>query len=498
MAVEIHTLGGFELVLDGRATDELKNRPTCSAVLAYVAVEHKVARDSVLAVLWPEWSETRARHALSQTLYQLRKNLGPERLLTRGQELRLADGIGVDVAAFEHALRERRFVEAVELYGGRFLHGWAFRGTAAFHHWLDGQAERLARLHRTACRGGIAASVDAGDREGARALAERWVDVEPDGSEAHRQLIRLLVEDGEREGALERYAALEKRLAESGMVPGPEILEVVAAARPSRRSLPSGIAPRHETPHQRIVVLPFAHAGPPRLSHLTYGLGDETTRWLSRHPGLAVVARSSAFAFLGSPRSLLEIGNELKVDHVLEGTVRWNAAASPATAVVSPQLVRVRDGKQLWAAQWETDIEGVGNFHVRLADRTLSALGLTAPSSPVEAEGSDPRGASAHELYVRGLQHWHQRSPSGLEAAIDLFLQVIELHPFHARAYAGLALAYAMMPSFLGETPGTWMPRAKHAAERALELDLDVPEGHLAMGVIAWNRDLDAASAGRH
>lgn len=497
MTGRIQTLGGFDIVIDGRATDVLKNRPTCSAVSIYLALERKATRDSILAILWPESSESRARHSLSQTLYQLRGLLGTDWLVRKGQELRLAEGIAVDAADLERALRERRFGDAAALYGGRFLEGWHFRGPATFQHWVDRQAERLESLYRTASRRGIAACLDAGDRAGARALAERWAGVEPYASEPHRELIRLLVEEGKHEAALDCHAVFERRLAELDLLPGPEIEEAIAPAR-SRRSPPlSGVA-RESVPLPRIVVLPFTHAGPSERAHATYGLADEATVRLARHSGLAVIARSTAFTFAGKARSPREIGEQLQVDYVLEGTVRWRRAGTKAIAIVCPRLVRMRDGRQLWAQQLETDDRGIAKLHVPVVDRVLSTLRLPPLPRSAETAPGEARNPAAHELYLRGLQHWHQRSPAGLQAAVDLFIQAIELEPGHGRAYAGLALAYAVMPSFLGDTPAAWMPRAKHAAERALELDPEGPEAHLARGVIAWNQDLDGTLAGRH
>jgi DNA-binding SARP family transcriptional activator/TolB-like protein/tetratricopeptide (TPR) repeat protein len=496
MTIEVQTLGGFQVTVDGQAAEGVMNRPTCSAALVYLATEGKATRDTVLATLWPDRSESRARHALSQTLYQLRRILGREALPAKRQELRLADSVRVDAAEFVLAVRQERYVEAVAFYGGRFLEGWHFRSAAPFEHWVDRQVERFASLHRTACRRSIRTLLDANDRSGARALAEHWAEVEPEGAEAHRELIRLLVKEGEHDAARACFAAFERRLAELDMTPGPDVVEAVAPARARRPSTPVDVIGRHATSQPRIVVLPFAHTGPARYAHLTYGLADETTVRLSRHPGLAVIARSSAFTFMGRARSLIEIGAEMRVDHVLEGTVHWDVSGPSTTAVVSPQLVRVADGRQLWAAQLETDGEDVHNLPVRLADRALSALGL--PPSGDRKGTAEPPDPEAYELYVRGLQHWHQRTSAGISAAIDLFIRAIELEQGYASAYAGLALAYAMMPSFVGDTPNTWMPRARRAAERALDLDPDNAEGHLAMGIIAWSRDLDEMSARRH
>lgn len=496
MPIALQFLGGLEVIADGREMDDLRNRPVCSALLVYIATEHGVTRDSAVAVLWPERSEARARHALSQALYQLRKILGAGCLKASGQQLRLARDVRVDVSEFSRLVDEGSSLEAVKRYGGRFLGGWHLGGTTAFQHWADRKSEQLASRFRTACRRGIAESLEAGDKEQARTVAQRWVEVEPAGSEAHRELIRLLVEDGELDAAREIYASLETRLADAGVLPPPD---VAAAIAPAQTWLPAHGPSRSHTAHpERILVLPFAHAGPPEYAHLTDGLTDETTIRLSRHRDLAVISRSSAFTFAGQARSPIEIGTEMQVEYVLDSAVRWQRAGSSAMAVASPQLVRVEDARQIWSAQLEIARDDVADLHVRLADQVAIRLGLAPLPEKAEAVIADRPNREAYELFLRGLQHWHQRSPAGLEAAIDLFIQAIEIDHSYARAYAGLALAYAMMPSFAGDAPGTWMPRGKRAARRALELDPDIPEGHLAMGIIAWNSDLDEAGAGRH
>lgn len=499
MTIDVQVLGGLRVLADGYEIDDLMGRPTCLAVLVFIAVERRVTRESVLGLLWPDREETRARHALSQTLYQLRRILGTDWVERHGQELRLARDVRVDVGDFTDALERRSLDAGITAYRGRFLEGWRLHATAAFEHWVDRQAQRLTHLYRDACQRSIAAYLAGGDRTHAIEVARLWTAAEPTGSAGHRALIELLIADGQYEAARECYAVLEARLAEWGMVPSAEVVAASAPVRTGPKApLPAAAEGPPTSSAPRIAVLPFAHAGPAEFGHLTDALADETTVRLSRHPGVAVTARSSTFRFTARAQSPIEIGKELQVDYVLDGAVRWRRGGSVVTAVVSPQVLRVRDGRQVWAAELEIDRQGVADAHLQLARRTLAVLGLPPLPGPGGAGPADPRDARAYELYLRGLQHWHQRSPAGLAAAIDLFIQAIELDQGYARAYGGLALAYAMMPSFLGESSAAWIGRARRAAARALDLDADVVEGHMAMGVIAWSHDLDAAVARQH
>ncbi|MGD2070245.1 MAG: BTAD domain-containing putative transcriptional regulator [Gemmatimonadota bacterium] len=487
-------LGGFRVWRGDDEVDALKSRPTCAALLSFVAVEGSVTRDQAVALLWPDSDRRRSRHALSQALYQLRRTLGSDWIVTRGQEIRLGSDLEVDTRRAEEAFAGGVYEEALRWLDGRFLQGWHLRATVPFQEWVEERERHYRALHRDASRRRIASCLDSGDVEGAIETARRWVRMEPSFEEATAGLVRALVAARRFQGALEAYEACARRLAEVGGVPGSELTTLLAAVKAGIQAtrgemMAPGPARR---PEHRIVVLPFVHVGPPEHGHFTDGLSDDVTHRLSSRTDLAVIARSSALHVVREGRTLREIGQALEVDSILEGRVRRDEAAVRTRA----EHVRVSDGERLWTVEIETGAEELATHAERIARRAAAALGLP-PRNLDAREGAEGGRSPAYELCIRGLQHWHRRSGGELRDAIDLFVRAIEADPGFARSYGCLALAYAMVPSFTGASPRPWMPRARHVVSLGLDLDPDLVEGHMARGIIAWSFELDADAAGR-
>lgn len=488
-------LGGFAVTRGALEVDALKSRPSLAALLSFVAVEGSVTRDQAAALLWPDADHRRGRHALSQALYQLRKILGRGWIVTRGQEIRLGEGVEVDTSQADEAFRRGSMEDALQWLGGRFLEGWHLRATVPFQEWVAGRERHYRDLHRDACRRRLASLLERGDVGEAIDTARSWVRTEPDFEDATTALVRSLHAAGRFQGALEAYQAYADRLVEIGGTVGPELTGLLAGVRAGLRGS-EGVAPATPTggPAHRVLVLPFIHAGPEDRAHRTDGLTDDVTHRLSRRADLAVIAPTSALQVLREGRTLVEIGRALRVDSIVEGRVRWGGRGVRASA----QHVRVSDGTRLWAMEIEAGPGEMVTLSKRLARRAVGALGLPPePSDEGPADGGRET-SPAWELCLRGLQHWHRRSRGGLREAVDLFLRAIEADPSFPRSYGCLALAYAMMPSFTGASPGDWMPRAFRVVGRALDLDPDLVEGHLARGILAWTFDVDADTAGRH
>jgi DNA-binding SARP family transcriptional activator len=150
--IRLRTLGRLDLESAARPlAQSLLTGPKRAALLVYLACESRggfVRRDAILPLLWPDLDQADARHALRNTLSILRKFLGSDAVVSRGkEEIALAEGaLWADVAAYEDALAELRYEDAVALYQGEFLDGFHVPGAGpAFEHWLDGIRDRLAR-----------------------------------------------------------------------------------------------------------------------------------------------------------------------------------------------------------------------------------------------------------------------------------------------------------------------------------------------------------------
>ncbi len=232
MTVRLNTLGHPSVFLGGEQLPALPGKPVTFGLLVYLAVEREATRDKLVSVFWPESPQEKARHTLSQTLYELRQSLGEAWIESIGNTVRVEDGVWVDCREFADLAEAGRTAEAVALYPGHFLEGVYLAQTHAFEEWAERHRARLSRKHRAAIDALISGCLSRGDPEGALAAAWKWVGLDPldDGGQQH--LIRLLAETGARSEALsqyDRYVALLE--AELGLPPLDETVELVESIR---------------------------------------------------------------------------------------------------------------------------------------------------------------------------------------------------------------------------------------------------------------------------
>lgn len=268
--IEFVTLGGSSLRRDGADFTALLAHTQKVALLSYLAVEGPAARDRLLALFWPEREEEKARHALSQVLYALRRELGEGTLNVVGDRVSLApDALAVDVKAMETAAQAERWEEVVELYGGPFLDQLHLPESPGFDEWQTRTRAWVSALARKAFSKVIESRHGAGDAAGALEVANRWAKLEPLEDEAQHALIALLAMSGDRAGALAQYEAYGRRLTEeleveplaatvamverirAGEVPESPLLQdaLPAAASPGapgpEAAVPGGVAGAH-------------------------------------------------------------------------------------------------------------------------------------------------------------------------------------------------------------------------------------------------------------
>jgi serine/threonine-protein kinase len=218
-------------------------QPRRLALLAYLAVappQDFLRRSTLLATFWPEQDEGHGRAALRQALHFLRHALGPEVLVTRGdEEVRLDhDACWCDVRAFDAAIAARRFEEAVELYRGDLLAGFYIADGAEFEPWLDRHRDRLRRAFTSALETLAIRCEEASDHAGAADHWHRLVACVPENGRVVLRLMQALAHAGDRTAALRQadaYAALLQR--EFGADPDPAVTALVELLRrPPRAS----------------------------------------------------------------------------------------------------------------------------------------------------------------------------------------------------------------------------------------------------------------------
>ena len=248
----LRTLGSVELEgASGPQADAVTRGPKRLALLVYLAIDPPRGfkrRDALAALLWPELDQQRARHALRNTLHELRKALGDGALASRGsEEVGLsAEALWCDVVAFDETLAAGRREEALALYRGPFLEGFHVPGAAPeFEHWVNRQRDRLTVSHAAALE---ALAEDREAREDFRAAAEQWrllLAHHPWNGRVVFRLMHALEAAGDRAEALRRADAYRARLREElAAEPDPE----VAALAARLRQAPSRAPDRNDTP----------------------------------------------------------------------------------------------------------------------------------------------------------------------------------------------------------------------------------------------------------
>ena len=234
--LRLRTLG--TLALDGvpQTTGAAALQPRRLAMLAAVGAElDGISRDTLLGLLWPEASEARARHALNQSLYALRRAAGIDDLFVGTHRLRLnPDRITVDRWEFERALADGKHEVAAQLYAGPFLHGVFISDTPEFERWMEAERARLARAYVGALHE-LAASADAREAGSSITWWRRLTAVDPLDSRATLGLMRALAATGDYAGAIREAQEHEQRMrTELGIAPVQEVPDLARSLRERR------------------------------------------------------------------------------------------------------------------------------------------------------------------------------------------------------------------------------------------------------------------------
>jgi len=245
---------------------------------------------------------------------------------------------------------------------------------------------------------------------------------------------------------------------------------------------------------QTVAVLPFENLGRPEDAYFADGMTEELGNRLTGLSGLRVIARSSAKQYKGTTKPLRQIGQELGATYVLEGTVRWEKAGDTTSRIrVSPELIRVSDGTSVWAHGYDAVMSGVFSVQSEIAEQVAGALNVALAAPEREALGARPTAnAQAYDLYLQGHSYYQRDySEHNLKSAETLLRQAIELDSGFALAWAELAQVHDRTYWFYYDRTDQRLELARAAAERALQLQPGLPEGHLALGYYYYHGHLD-------
>ncbi len=259
-------------------------------------------------------------------------------------------------------------------------------------------------------------------------------------------------------------------------------------------------APGADNGRPMLVVLPFDNLGSPNDEYFADGITEEITSRLAQVSGLGVVSRQSAGQYKDSNKSLREIGEELRVQYVLEGTIRTERVPDGIGQVrVTPQLIRVSDDTHLWADRYTADLVPGELFAIQsnIAEQVASALGVTLLGSEHEGVASRPTdNLEAYEAYMRGLERYHRSyDEADLRAAEVELRQAVSLDPDFALAHATLSHVHNNLFWFSYDISPTRAALSRASAERALAIDSALPEAHIAMGEYLYHGERDYEGA---
>jgi len=242
-----------------------------------------------------------------------------------------------------------------------------------------------------------------------------------------------------------------------------------------------------------IAVLPFENLGGAEDAYFAAGMTEEVTSRLSGVEGLGVISRTSAAQYEGSSKPLREIGRELGVDYVLEGTVRWAPGPEGHDRVrITPELVRVADDTQLWTDRYDGVLKDIFAVQSNIARSVVSELGVALLGSGVESIEHEPtENLAAYQAYLRSAD-----AESHYDA-IALLERAVELDPSFAEAWARLANQHAYLYRWGGEKTPFRLACADSTLERALALAPDDPEVLYGAGYTYYfaHNDYDRAAA---
>jgi eukaryotic-like serine/threonine-protein kinase len=246
----------------------------------------------------------------------------------------------------------------------------------------------------------------------------------------------------------------------------------------------------------RIAVLPFENLGSAEEGYFADGITEEITSRLAMIPTLGVISRTSAEQYRATDKSIKEIGRELGVAYILEGSVRWEKSPKGSRVRVTPQLIRVSDDRHLWSGRFDETLAEVFEVQSRIAEQVAAELDLALRQPDHEALAAKPtENLQAYDFYLRGNDLLTKAGdPEALQRAERMYVQATELDPAFALAFARLGRARIWQFHFSERTVGK-LQAARAAVDSALALDGELPEAHLAQGQIHYWGELDYEAA---
>jgi TolB-like protein/tetratricopeptide (TPR) repeat protein len=239
----------------------------------------------------------------------------------------------------------------------------------------------------------------------------------------------------------------------------------------------------------RIVVLPFENLGPPQDAYFAAGVTEEIMSRLASLQGLAVISRTTAIGYDRKGKTIPQIGADLGVDFVLEGTVRWDRSRGGEGRVrIAPQLILVADDTPVWADRYDRVTAHVLAIQSDVAENVVRAMGVKlAPREQTVLKTASTSDMEAYDLYLRGLEMLRRgQTRQNLEEAVRLFRAATDQDPGFAPALAQLAQAHLKIYFLHLDRSRERVDSAKQVVERLLGLGPDLAESQIARAYYSY------------
>ena len=241
-----------------------------------------------------------------------------------------------------------------------------------------------------------------------------------------------------------------------------------------------------QPPGKSIAVLPFANlSGKPEDEYFSDGVTEDILTELSKIADLNVISRTSVMQYKATTKTIREIGKELNVGVILEGSIQREGDQVRIVA----QLIDAGTDRHLWAETYDKEFKQIFAIQSDVAQRIAAALQAKLSSAEkLQIESRPTSSTEAYTAYLKGRHHWNRRTPEDLHQAVGYFKQAVALDPSYALAYAGLAESYSLLPEYAWDPAPEMFRLADEAAGKALALDPSLGEAHAVSGLISMDR----------
>lgn len=241
-----------------------------------------------------------------------------------------------------------------------------------------------------------------------------------------------------------------------------------------------------------LAVLPFTTIGEKGDDvYLGLGISDAVTTKLG-NTRKVVIRPTSAMARYVGDRDPEAAGREQKVDALLDGRIQRSGDRIRLTV----QLIRVRDGAQMWGDTFDEKYTNLFAVEDAISEQVARSIRLELTGAEQKRLTQRPtENSDAYQAYVKGRYFWNKRTTEGLQKGLEYFQEAVALDPAYTQAYVGIADSYALLGLFTVMPPKVAFPKAKQAANKALEMDPELADAHATLGFVSFYYDWDGLAA---